>query len=824
MTEVTVKELADVVGIPVDRLLVQLGESGLPHTSAAQRVNDEQKAHLLSHLRRMHGKSGDDGEAPNKITLRRKSVNELKVSTQGRKRTITVEVRKRRTYVRTPGQEAANHQADSDSGEQLTRMAEVKRALQEEAKRRPAEQDEQLRREGERREQEAAQRKLREEEERKQEVIARAEAKALEAAAKAKPEAPAETAPEPSPVPPQTESGAAHKAGERKQERSPRKGRNKRKQEELHVTGAKSGRRRKKPKSRTIIRSAPTKHAFAMPTAPVVREVIIPETITVGELAQKMSIKVAELIKAMMNLGSMVTINQVIDQDTATVVVEELGHKAKQVKESSLEDEILIPDEGEHRDKLPRSPVVTIMGHVDHGKTSLLDYIRRTKVAAGEAGGITQHIGAYQVETEKGSLTFLDTPGHAAFTAMRARGAKATDLVVLVVAADDGVMPQTIEAVQHARAAAVPLLVAINKMDKADADPERIKQELSGHDVIPESWGGDTMFMNVSAIVGTGVDELLEAILLPVAAVLVQSGHLTKGDMLLAGHEYGRVRGLFDEHGREVAGAGPSQPVEVLGLSAPPEAGDEAVAVADEKKAREVALFRQGKYREVRLARQRASKLENVFEQMTEGDVSTLNIVLKADVQGSVEALREALGQLTGDEVKVTIVASGIGGLSETDINLAIASRAIVIGFNVRADAAARKLVETEQVDLHYFSVIYDVIDTVKQAISGLLSPEIREQIVGIAEVRDVFRSRKFGNIAGCMVKEGAVKRNNPIRVLRDNVVIYEGALESLKRFKDDATEVKSGTECGIGVRNYNDVKTGDQIEVFERVEMARTV
>jgi translation initiation factor IF-2 len=493
------------------------------------------------------------------------------------------------------------------------------------------------------------------------------------------------------------------------------------------------------------------------------------------------------------------------------------------------------------------------MGHVDHGKTSLLDYIRRTKVAAGEAGGITQHIGAYKVETERGTVTFLDTPGHAAFTAMRARGAKATDIVVLVVAADDGVMPQTIEAVQHSKAAGVPIIVAVNKIDKPGVDPERIKQELANHQVIPEDWGGDTIFIPVSALRGDGVDSLLESILVqaevlelkapahgaasgvviesrldrgrgPVATVLVQSGELSKGDILLAGQEYGRVRGLYDHLGEEVTHAGPSTPVEVLGLSGPPQAGDEALVVADDRKAREIANFRQGKYREVRLAKQQATKLDNVFENMGEGEAAALNIVVKADVQGSVEALREALTNLSSDEVRVNVVASGTGGINETDVNLALASKATVIGFNVRADSAARRLIEAEGVDLRYFSVIYDVIDTVKAAISGMLSPEVREEIVGIAEVREVFRSKRFGDIAGCIVTEGSVKRNNPIRVLRDNVVVFEGELESLRRHKDDVSEVRSGTECGIGVKNYNDVKVGDQIEVFERVEVQRTV
>ena len=568
-----------------------------------------------------------------------------------------------------------------------------------------------------------------------------------------------------------------------------------------------------------------------------------------AELAQKMSVKAAEVIKVMMNMGSMVTINQVLDQDTASIVVEEMGHKIKLLKENAIEEALV--EETEAMEEQHRAPVVTIMGHVDHGKTSLLDYIRRSKVAAGESGGITQHIGAYHVTTDNGEITFLDTPGHAAFTAMRARGAEVTDIVILVVAADDGVMPQTREAVQHAKAAGVPLIVAVNKIDKPEADPDRVKSELGQENVIPEDWGGDTMFVNVSAHTGEGVDRLLEAILLqaevleltaphegpargvviesrldkgrgPVATILVQRGVLKRGDMLLAGLEYGRVRAMLNEHGAQLDEAGPSIPVEVLGLSGTPNAGDEANVVANERKAREVALFRQGKYRDVKLARQQAAKLENMFNQMQEGEVATLNIVLKADVQGSVEAIADALTNLSTDEVRVKIVSSGVGGITESDVNLAMASNAIMIGFNVRADSVAKRLIDEEDVDLHYYSVIYDLIDEVKGAMSGMLAPEFKEEIIGLAEVRDVFRSPKLGAIAGCMVVDGVVKRNNPIRVLRENVVIYEGELESLRRFKDDVNEVKQGMECGIGVKNYNDVKVGDQIEVYERTQVAR--
>jgi translation initiation factor IF-2 len=605
-------------------------------------------------------------------------------------------------------------------------------------------------------------------------------------------------------------------------------------------------------KERDHVASRRLEQSFEKPTAPIIREILIPETITVASLAQKMSIKAAEVIKAMMKMGAMATINQVIDQETAAIIVEEMGHKPKLLKENAVEA-ILLTQGAQIGDLKPRAPVVTIMGHVDHGKTSLLDYIRRTKVTSIEAGGITQHIGAYHVNTDKGMITFLDTPGHEAFTAMRARGAKSTDIVILVVAADDGVKPQTIEAVQHAKAASVPILVAVNKMDKPDADPDRVKNELSSFEVIAEDWGGDTMFVNISAKTGIGIDNLLESILLqaevmelkasnegpakgvviesrldrgrgPVATVLVQGGRLERGNILLAGCEYGRVRAMIGDNGRQTDAAGPSIPVEVLGLSGAPNAGDDVIVVPNEKKAREIALFRQGKYREVKLARQRAANLENIFERMNQGEVSTLSIVLKADVQGSLEAINDALLKLSTNEVKVSIIASGVGGITESDVNLAIASNAIIIGFNVRADQSARRLVEVEGVDLRYYSVIYDLIDEVKSALSGLLAPEYQEKIVGLAEVREVFRSSKFGAIAGCMVIEGLVKRNLPIRVLRENVVVYQGQLESLRRFKEDAAEVRQGMECGIGVKDYNDVKVGDHIEVFETHEVARKI
>ena len=608
-----------------------------------------------------------------------------------------------------------------------------------------------------------------------------------------------------------------------------------------------------KGKGKNGKKGAALQQAFTKPVQVVKADVVIGETITVADLANKMAVKATEIIKLMMKMGEMVTINQVIDQETAQLVAEELGHKVILRKENELEEAVL-EDRDVDAEKVTRAPVVTIMGHVDHGKTSLLDYIRKAKVAAGEAGGITQHIGAYHVEMDDGKMiTFLDTPGHAAFTSMRARGAKATDIVVLVVAADDGVMPQTIEAIQHAKAAGAPLVVAVNKIDKPEANPDRVEQELLQHEVISEKFGGDVQFVPVSAKKGMGIDDLLDAILLqsevleltavkdgmasgvviesyldkgrgPVATILVQSGTLRKGDIVLCGFEYGRVRAMRDENGKEIDEAGPSIPVEVLGLSGVPAAGDEATVVRDEKKAREVALHRQGKFREVKLARQQKAKLENMFSNMTEGDVAELNIIVKADVQGSVEAIIQSLQDLSTDEVKVKVVGSGVGGISETDATLAAASNAIMVGFNVRADASARRIIEAENIDLRYYSIIYELLNDVKAAMSGMLQPEFKQEIIGLAEVRDVFRHPKFGAIAGCMVTEGVIKRNNPIRVLRDNVVIFEGELDSLRRFKDDVSEVRNGMECGIGVKNYNDVKVGDQIEVFEVVEIKRSI
>ncbi len=611
-----------------------------------------------------------------------------------------------------------------------------------------------------------------------------------------------------------------------------------------------AGRSNKKGKGR---KNSTLQQGFNKPAAAVNRDVVIGETISVADLANKMAVKGSEVIKTMMKMGAMATINQVLDQETAQLVAEEMGHKVILRRENELEEQVMNDRDTSDEMAVSRAPVVTIMGHVDHGKTSLLDYIRSTKVASGEAGGITQHIGAYHVKTDKGEITFLDTPGHAAFTSMRARGAQVTDIVVLVVAADDGVMPQTIEAIQHAKAANVPVVVAVNKIDKPEADPDRVKTELSQYGILPEDWGGDTQFIHVSAKQGLGIDELLDAILLqaevlelkavkegmasgvviesyldkgrgPVATILVREGTLNKGDIVLCGFEYGRIRAMRNELGKEVQSAGPSMPVEILGLSNVPSAGDEATVVRDEKKAREVALYRQGKFREVKLARQQKSKLENMFANMEEGKVSELNIVLKTDVQGTCEAITDALVKLSTDEVKLKIIGSGVGGITETDATLAAASDAIILGFNVRADASARRIIEQESVDLRYYSVIYSLIDEIKSAMSGMLEPEYKQEIMGLAEVRDVFKSPKFGAIAGCMVVEGNIKRNNPIRVLRDNVVIYEGELESLRRFKDDVNEVRNGMECGIGVKNYNDVRVGDMIEVFQVIEIKRSI
>jgi translation initiation factor IF-2 len=826
MPDVTVAQFAEVLKVPVERLLTQLDQAGITVSGADDTISDEAKMELLTHLRRSHGHGNDTAAAPRKITLKRKSQSELKLaSAQGRARTVNVEVRRQRTYIKRDVLEEKARQQQ----EELDRKREA-----EEQVRRESERAEQERRDRERLEADTRKRVTEEESRRlaAEEQQRQTEAREREEAAKKKRELEA-----PKPVRP------------REDESHTRYGRT-----ELHVAGDVSARYKKKKRlrSRTAPVASEARHAFEMPTAPVKHEVTIGETTTVAELAQKMAVKANEVIKVMMNMGVMATINQPIDQDTAVLVVEEMGHTARIVRESTVEAE-LQGETAEAGELEPRPPVVTVMGHVDHGKTSLLDYIRRTKVAAGEAGGITQHIGAYHVETPKGVITFLDTPGHAAFTAMRARGAQVTDIVVLVVAADDGVMPQTVEAIQHARAADVPIVVAVNKIDKSDADQERIKSDLAKQQVMPEEWGGENLFAFVSAKTGAGIDQLLDTLLLQadvlelkapktgmaagvvlestlekgrgtVATILVKRGTLKLGDYILVGQEFGRVRAMFDEAGKAIESAGPSMPVVVLGLSGSPNAGDDLMVVENERKAREVALYRQGKFRDVKLARQSPTKLEDVFSQTEENRSGFVNLLIKADVQGSAEALRDALSKLSTDEVAVKVIASGVGGLTESDVSLAAASKARIIGFNVRADAAARELIKETNVDVRYYSIIYEAIDDVKQIMSGMLAPEVKEQIVGLAEVREVFRSSKFGTVAGCMVIDGFVRRNNPIRVLRDNVVIFEGALESLRRFKDDVNEVRAGTECGIGVKNYNDVRAGDQIECYARVEVARTV
>ncbi|CAM3425188.1 Translation initiation factor IF-2 [Klebsiella spallanzanii] len=895
MTDVTIKALASEIQTSVDRLIQQFADAGI-RKSADDSVTAQEKQTLLTHLNREHG------SAPDKLTLQRKTRSTLNIpGTGGKSKSVQIEVRKKRTFVKRDPQEAerlaAEEQAQREAEEQARREAEesakreaqlkaereaaeqAKRELADKAKREAAEKDkvsnqqtddmtktaqaEKIRRENEaaelkRKSEEEARRKL-EEEARRVAEEARRMAQENEKNWTEAPETPEETTDYH--VTTSQHARQAEDDNDREVEGGRGRGRNAkaarpakkgnkhaeskadREEARAAVRGGKGGKHRK---------GSALQQGFQKPAQAVNRDVIIGETITVGDLANKMAVKGSQVIKAMMKLGAMATINQVIDQETAQLVAEEMGHKVILRRENELEEAVM-SDRDTGAAAEPRAPVVTIMGHVDHGKTSLLDYIRSTKVASGEAGGITQHIGAYHVETDNGMITFLDTPGHAAFTSMRARGAQATDIVVLVVAADDGVMPQTIEAIQHAKAAGVPVVVAVNKIDKPEADPDRVKNELSQYGILPEEWGGESQFVHVSAKAGTGIDDLLDAILLqaevlelkavrngmasgaviesfldkgrgPVATVLVREGTLHKGDIVLCGFEYGRVRAMRNELGQEVLEAGPSIPVEILGLSGVPAAGDEVTVVRDEKKAREVALYRQGKFREVKLARQQKSKLENMFANMTEGEVHEVNIVLKADVQGSVEAISDSLLKLSTDEVKVKIIGSGVGGITETDATLAAASNAILVGFNVRADASARKVIDAESLDLRYYSVIYHLIDEVKAAMSGMLSPELKQQIIGLAEVRDVFKSPKFGAIAGCMVTEGTIKRHNPIRVLRDNVVIYEGELESLRRFKDDVNEVRNGMECGIGVKNYNDVRVGDMIEVFEIIEIQRTI
>jgi translation initiation factor IF-2 len=895
MTQLTVKNLSEEIGTPVDRLIEQLAEAGMKKSSGDQ-VSEEEKQQLLTHLKKEHGDTS--GEAsPTRLTLQRKTRSTLSVAASGGKsKNVQVEVRKKRTYVKRSAvdeeakreaEEAAKREAEEaakrEAEEAAKRAAEeAKREAEEKAKREAeekAKREAAAKREAEAKREEspadtamqkAAQKeadelKLRQEEEAKRKAEQEA-AKLVEEARKLAEENEARWKEEEQKKKAQEETSDYHvttstyarEAEDEADRRADGSTANRRKRKKKaggddNQANARGGRnQRGRGRKGKLAKPTSMQHGFDKSATVAKQDVVIGETIVVSELANKMSVKATEVIKVMMKMGAMATINQVIDQETAQLVAEEMGHKVILRKENELEEAVL-SDRDDSAEAMPRAPVVTIMGHVDHGKTSTLDYIRKAHVASGEAGGITQHIGAYHVETENGMITFLDTPGHAAFTAMRARGAQATDIVVLVVAADDGVMPQTIEAIQHAKAAGVPLIVAVNKIDKEEANPDNVKNELAQYDVIPEEWGGENMFVHISAKQGTNIDGLLEAILLqaevleltavkegmasgvvvesrldkgrgPVATVLVQSGTLNKGDIVLCGQEYGRVRAMRDEIGQEITEAGPSIPVEILGLSGVPASGDEATVVRDERKAREVANYRAGKFREVKLARQQKAKLENMFSNMAAGEVAELNVVLKADVQGSVEAITDSLLKLSTDEVKVSVVGSGVGGITETDAVLAAASNAIILGFNVRADASARRTIEAENLDLRYYSIIYQLIDEVKQAMGGMLAPEFKQEIIGLAEVRDVFKSPKLGAIAGCMVTEGQIKRNAPIRVLRDNVVIYEGELESLRRFKDDVQEVKNGYECGIGVKNYNDVRVGDQIEVFEIVEIKRTL
>jgi translation initiation factor IF-2 len=930
MSDIKVKDLAGTVGITPEKLVEQLNEAGINVSKADDLITEEQKQSLLQFLQQRHGRNDGTDAAPKKITLKRKSVSEIKLGGSSRTggKSVSVEVRKKRTFVKrsdvepnttsAPAEEpvvASQAQANAEevARQEQLRQQEIARKQQEQTSLQKEESEreaaavaaaieaERLADEEARLAAEEEQKALAEEaklkelkEEKKSDAakkqpakpeltasqlahkkleeadakrraanLARIEAeKALEARKKAREEEEAlEKAKEEARLaaaeaqakeqkPDRKEADAKHVANK---DKPARRGRFQRDDEferkELHVSEGKGRRKKKKGVSqKTATVETTTEHGFSRPTAPVVREVSVPDTISVSDLAQRMSVKAAEVIKALMGMGTMATINQVLDQDTAVILVEEMGHVAKPVQENEVEQalEASIEVTGE---AVPRAPVVTVMGHVDHGKTSLLDYIRRTKVTSGEAGGITQHIGAYKVETSRGEVTFLDTPGHAAFTEMRSRGAKVTDIVVLVVAADDGVMPQTIEAVQHAKAAGSTLIVAVNKMDKPDATPDRVKQELTNHEVVPEDWGGDVQFVPVSALTGLGVDELLDAISLQaevmeltapvkgpahgtvvesrldkgrgtVVTVLVQRGTLRKGDIVVVGQEFGRVRALFNENGQAMDEAGPSTPVELLGLSGTPASGDELQVAPDDRTAREIASFRQTKAREMKMAQQQAAKLDDMFNKMEAGDLKTLNVVIKGDVHGSVEAVSQGLQKLSTDMVQVRVVGSGVGGINETDAQLAAASDAILIGFNVRADNTARKVIAEKGLDVQYFSIIYDLLDVVTKAMTGMLEPVYKDEIIGLARVDDVFSSPKFGDIAGCLVLEGSVKRNNPIRVLRDNVVIYEGELESLRRFKDDVNEVNAGTECGIGVKNYKDVKPGDQIEVFERVLM----
>ncbi|MGZ8225928.1 MAG: translation initiation factor IF-2 [Methylococcaceae bacterium] len=885
MSDKTVRQLAEVVKIPLERLLEQLKEAGLSASTPDDVISEDEKMQLLAHLRKRHGKSeGETNSSPKRVTLERRKVMEIKqASVPGSStKTISVEVRKKKTYIKRIQPVDSDEQKPEEHirpvlAVQDQNIENVTTAIEQQPIS-EIKQDKQII------------------EQPKETPVVESVTVETEIEVPTEAAAPVTSVPEPDIEPEdkfetviikeekkikqdkpvknnkeQEEARKTQQEKERRLEESIKKNADKvrqlaeakqevqyrKKQEEGSIRPSpKDGKRNKKKgkQNQRVSVQSDSKHQFEMPVAPIVYEVTIPETITVSDLAQKMNIKAALVIKHLMKLGIMATINQTIDQETAVILVEDMGHKAVMQSDDDLEQEMLAEVmQEDNRIPLPRAPIVTIMGHVDHGKTSLLDYIRKTRVAAGEAGGITQHIGAYQVKTDHGAVTFLDTPGHAAFTAMRARGAHVTDVVIVVVAADDGVMPQTKEAVEHARAANVPIIVAINKIDKPDANPEKVMQELSVINVLAEEWGGDVQFLKISAKTGEGIDELIEALIVQteilelkepvegaasgiviesrldkgrgaVATVLIQKGTLETGQMVLCGHEYGRVRAMFNENGKVIKEAGPSVPVEILGLSGTPNAGDEFLVVQNERIAKDLAKHREERKKSTRHAAQQASKLDEVFSRMASGEIASVNLVIKTDVQGSLEALRGSLMALSNEEVEVKVIYGGVGGINEGDANLALASGAILMGFNVRADATARKLIEEKGIDLHYYSVIYDAIDEVKKSISGMLAPEIKEHIVGLAEVRDVFRSPKFGAIAGCMVVEGYVKRNLPIRVLRNNVVIFEGQLESLRRFKDDAAEVKMGMECGIGVKNYNDVQAGDQIEVFERTEVRRVL
>ncbi|MPS48131.1 translation initiation factor IF-2 [Methylobacillus sp.] len=909
MGQSSVAQFASELGLPAELLLEQLRGAGVNKTAYDDVLTEQDKTSLLEYLRKEHGVQ----EPKNKITLTRKQVTEIKKSdSSGKARTIQVEVRKKRVLVRrdpalepvvaeesaeiapaavideptlqaapvvlpepepvieaVPEPEPVAVEQELESEPEPTvapaepEAGEVAVAVDEKptADARPKltarellGAEELALREREAKRQAALMAIQAEELRKKQELAQRRQEEAKRAAEAAANKLSEGTLHKPvakeAPKPEEKNAKKTGKSGGKDwndsdgKKRGGVKGRS-----DAGVAG--QGWRAKGSKSKSK-NNENQQHAFTAPTEPIVHDVLVPETITVGDLAHKMAVKASEVIKTLMKMGMMVTINQVLDQETAIIIVEEMGHNAKAA--ASNDPEAFL-DEAEHAEAVqePRPPVVTVMGHVDHGKTSLLDYIRRSRVASGEAGGITQHIGAYHVETPRGMVTFLDTPGHEAFTAMRARGAKATDVVILVVAADDGVMPQTIEAVHHAKAANVPIVVAVNKIDKPEANPERVKQELVSHEVVPEDWGGDTMFVEVSAKTGAGIDNLLEAVLLqaevlelkapknipakglviegrldkgrgPVSTILVQSGTLQRGDMILAGTAYGRVRAMLDESGRDVKEAGPSIPVEILGLSDVPSAGEEVIVLNDERKAREIALFRQGKFRDVKLAKQQAAKLESMFEQMGEGEVKVLHLIIKSDVQGSYEALSTSLQKLSTDEVKVNIIHTGVGAISESDVNLAAASKAVLIGFNVRADAGARKLIESTGVDVRYYNIIYEAVDEVKAALGGMLSPEQKENVIGTVEIREVFRISKVGSVAGCYVQDGVVRRNSKVRLIRDNVVIHTGELDSLKRFKDDVKEVKSNFECGLSLKNYNEIEVGDILEVFEVVEVARTL